>query len=170
MKPSLLLILLGVVLGLFGILALVNPLAASIAVTTLVGVAFLIGGVVQLWLAFSDQTDPHRIWTGIVGAVALLAGISLLANPLGGMISLTLLLGVLFLMTGVARLIVAFRLRQTPVFWLLLLSGAASVLLGVLIFGNFAAAATTLLGLLLGVQLLAEGVALIALGLAARNL
>ncbi len=90
----------------------------------------------------------------------------LLANPLQGLISLTLILGVVFLVTGIARLVLSFRLRDTPMFWLLLLSGAASVLIGVMVFGNFAAAATSLLGLLLGIQLIADGVALLALGIA----
>lgn len=170
MKPSALLILLGIVLVIFGVLALANPLAASIAVTTLVGIAFLLGGVVQLWLAFSDDENPHRIWTGVIGVISLLAGVSLLADPLGGVISLTLLLGVLFLVTGIVRLVMALRLRETPFFWLLLLSGAASVLLGALIFITFPEAASTLLGYLVGFEVLFEGGALIGLGLAARKL
>lgn len=170
MKPSALLILLGIVLVIFGVLALANPLAASIAVTTLVGIAFLLGGVIQLWLAFSDETNPHRVWTGVIGVISLLAGVSLLANPLEGVISLTLLLGVLFLVTGIVRLVMALRLRETPFFWLLLLSGAASVLLGALIFITFPEAASTLLGILVGFEVLFEGGALIGLGLAARKL
>ena len=71
---------------------------------------------------------------------------------------------------GLVRLTMAFRKRDTPLFWVLLLSGAVSALIGVMVFGNFGAAATTLLGLLLGIQLLAEGVALIALGFVARSL
>lgn len=170
MRPSLLLLLLGVLLLIGGILALANPFAASLAVTTIVGVTFLIGGVAQLWLAFSDAEDPHRLWNGFVGLIALLAGVSLLANPLGGLISLTLLLGILFVATGAARLLVAFRNRESPLFWMLLITGALSVLIGVMVIGNIAAAATTLLGVLLGIQLLVEGVALITLGILARRL
>ncbi len=113
---------------------------------------------------------PHRLWTGFVGLLGLLAGLSLLTDPLAGVVSLTLLVGIVLLMTGAVRLGMAWRLRQTPLFWFLLLSGAASVLIGVLVAGNIAAAATSFLGLLLGIQLLADGIGLIALGLIGRRL
>ena len=161
--------LLGLFLIIGGVLSLANPFAASVAVTTLVGIFFLVSGVLGLWFVFRDATQQHRVWNGIVAAMGLIAGVFLLANPLKGMVSLTLILGILFLITGVARLIMAFRLRETQFFWLLLLSGGASALIGILVFSNFAAAAATLLGLLLGIELLAEGVALVALGLIARS-
>ena len=170
MKTSTILILLGAFFALGGILALANPFAASLAVATLVGVVFLIGGAVQLWFAFRDTAQPHRLWNGFVGLMGVVAGVFLLADPLGGAVSLTLLLAVLFLLTGAARVAGAFALRGSPLFWLLLLSGAASVLLGVLILIWFPEAASSLLGLLLGLELVAEGAALIALGIAARKL
>jgi len=169
MRNGGLLIVLGVLLLLGGIAALANPFAASLAVTTLVGIVLIISGATQLWLAFAHSGDPHRLWTAIVAIVALIAGISLIANPLSGVISLTILVGVLFLIMGVSRLVMAFRMRETPYFWLLLLSGAASAIIGILVFSNIMAAATTLLGLLLGIQLLADGIALISLGLFARK-
>ncbi|PTE16375.1 HdeD family acid-resistance protein [Pseudogemmobacter blasticus] len=169
MKPSTLLLLLGAFFALGGLAALANPFAASLTVATLVGAVFLIGGVLQLWIAFSDPTLPHRLWNGVVGALGLLAGVFLLANPLQGVLSLTLLLAVLFLLTGAARIIGAFTLRGSQFFWLLLLSGAASALLGALILIWFPEAASSLLGLLLGFELIAEGAALIVLGIAARN-
>lgn len=169
MKTSTILMLLGAFFALGGILALANPFAASLAVASLVGVVFLIGGALQLWFAFSDAAQPHRLWNGFVGLLGVLAGVFLLADPLSGLVSLTLLLGILFLMTGIARIIGAIALKGSPLFWLLLISGAGSVLLGILIFVWFPAAASSLLGLLLGFELIAEGAALIALGLKARN-
>ncbi|MDQ2066848.1 DUF308 domain-containing protein [Xinfangfangia sp. CPCC 101601] len=169
MKTSTILMLLGGFFALGGILALANPFAASLAVASLTGVVFLIGGVLQLWFAFRDAAQPHRLWNGIVGLMGVLAGVFLLANPLGGLVSLTILLAILFLVTGIARIIGAFALKGSPLFWLLLLSGAASAVLGVLILIWLPEAASSLLGLLLGIELIAEGAALIALGLKARN-
>lgn len=169
MRSSSILILLGVILIIGGVLALANPFAASLAVTTLVGMFFVFGGVLQLWVAFADAGVPHRIWTGFVGLLALLAGISLISNPLAGVISLTLLVGLVFLITGAARLAMSWRLRETPLFWFLLLSGAASVLIGFLVVTDIGAAATSLLGLLLGIELLADGIGLAALGVVARR-
>ncbi len=170
MRTGTLLILLGIVLMVGGGLALANPFAASLAVTTLVGAFLLLAGVLQLGVALVNSAVPHRLWTGFVGLLGLLAGLSLLTDPLAGVVSLTLLVGIVLLMTGAVRLGMAWRLRQTPLFWFLLLSGAASVLIGVLVAGNIAAAATSFLGLLLGIQLLADGIGLIALGLIGRRL
>ena len=170
MRSASILILFGVILFAGGVLAVANPLAASLAVSTLVGVLLLVSGAAQLWVAFADAKVPHRIWTAISALIALVAGVSLLANPLQGLISLTLLIGALFLVGGGIRLAMAFRQRDTLVFWALLLSGAASAVIGILVFANLFAAATSLLGLLLGIQLLADGIALISLGLIARRL
>jgi uncharacterized membrane protein HdeD (DUF308 family) len=170
MRVSTILFVLGAFFVLGGILALANPFAASLTVTVLTGAVFLVGGVLQTWFAFSDQTMPHRVWNGFIGLVGILAGVSLLANPLGGVLSLTLLLAILFVMTGVARIAGAIALRGNVLFWPLLLSGVASVVLGGLILTMFPDAASNVLGLLLGLELVAEGVALVILGIAARKL
>ena len=170
MRSSTILILFGVLMFVGGVVAVANPFAASLAVSTLVGVMLLIGGAAQLWVASADAFVPHRVWTVIAALIALVAGVSLLANPLQGLISLTLLLGALFLVSGIIRLSMAFGQRDQLVFWAFLLSGAASAVIGILVLANLMAAATTLLGLLLGIQLLADGIALISLGAIARRL
>jgi uncharacterized membrane protein HdeD (DUF308 family) len=170
MRSATILILLGVILLAGGLMALFNPFAASLAVTTLVGAFLVVSGAVQLWVALADPFVRHRVWTGIVALIGLVAGVSLLANPLQGVISLTLLVGVLFLFTGGIRLAMAFSVRESPLFWVLLIAGLASAIIGIMVFSNILAAATTLLGLLLGLQLLVDGIALVSLGLLARSL
>ena len=164
MKPSTILMVVGALLALGGIIALLNPVAASLAVTTLVGIFFLVGGVVQAWAVFQDEAGIDRVWNGIVALLTIVAGVWLLANPLEGTISLTLILGILFVIMGVARLALASRFQGSPLRWLLLLSGAASILIGILVFTDFASLATSLLGILLGIQLIAEGGGLLAIG------
>lgn len=169
MKLPVLFIIAGALMVVGGFLALANPFAASIAVTTLVGAFLLVGGVGQLWAAYSTPEDDHRVWHGILGVLSLILGVMLMANPLAGTLSLTLVVGLLFLLNGAGRMIVALRLRDTRYYWLLLLSGALSVLIGILVLGNIATAATWLLGVLLGFQLITEGAVLLALGLLARQ-
>ncbi|MCF3595213.1 DUF308 domain-containing protein [Rhodobacteraceae bacterium LMO-12] len=172
MKPSAILILVGVLLFIGGVFAFANPLAASMAVTTLVGIAFLLGGVLQAWAAFQSDAamlPGGRIWNGLWAVMGIVVGVWLLANPLEGVVSLTLLLGVVFLFTGIMRIMLGFGIAQAQTKWLLILSGVAGVVIGVLIFGNIAEAATTLLGLLLGIELLSQGVALLLLGFLGRK-
>ncbi len=169
MKTSTVLMVLGVFFALGGLLALAFPFVATMAVTTFVGAVFLVGGVLGIWFAFRDAGQPHRFWNGFIGLMGVIAGVSLLANPFSGAISLTIILAVLFLLTGAARVAGAFSLRGTPLFWMLLVSGVVSIVLSGLIFYWFPAVASSLLGILLGFELIAEGAALIALGVAARK-
>lgn len=172
MRPSAILILVGVLLLVGGILAFANPMAASLAVTTLVGIAFLAGGVLQAWVAFQGDAvvlPGGRLWNGLWALMGILAGVWLLANPLEGVVSLTLLLGIVFLLTGIMRIMLGVGIQQAQTKWLLILSGVAGVVIGVLIFGNIAEAATTLLGFLLGIELLSQGIALLLLGLMGRK-
>ncbi len=85
------------------------------------------------------------------------------------MVSLTLVVAVMFLVTGATRLWLAWRMRETRLFWLLALTGALSVLLGGIILAGFPATAATILGLLLAIELLSSGASLIALGLMRRG-
>ena len=172
MKPSAILILVGILMLLGGIFAFANPLAASLAVTTLVGIAFLAGGVLQAWAAFQGNVDTlpgGRVWNGLWELMGIIAGAWLLANPLQGVVSLTLLLGIVFLLTGIMRILLGFGIAQPQAKWLLILSGILGVVIGVLIFGNIAEAATALLGLLLGLELLSQGIALLLLGFWGRK-
>lgn len=159
----------GLLLILGGILALANPLAASIAVEQLVGIVMLVCGAVQLWAVFRDQGQDGRLWNGFTALLGIIAGVFLLANPLQGMVSLTLIVGILFLIGGVVRLLLAFRNKQGNLFWILLLSGVVSAIVGIMVLGNIAAAATALLGIMLGIELLSDGIGLMALGFLARS-
>jgi uncharacterized membrane protein HdeD (DUF308 family) len=85
------------------------------------------------------------------------------------MISLALLVTILLAANGMVRLVLAFRMRATRFFWPMLISGALSVLLAMYILANFATASVTLLGILLGVELLFNGAGLIALAFFLRS-
>ncbi|MGI3163791.1 HdeD family acid-resistance protein [Pseudooceanicola sp. 200-1SW] len=169
MKLSTTFLLIGVVLAVMGLLALANPFAASLAVTSLVGVVFMVSGVAQAWVEF--QAGPHqgRRRNALVALLTIVAAVWLLANPLSGTLSLTLLLGAIFFVMGFVRLAMAASLRGAPFFWLVLLSGGASLAIGLLVLFDVGAAATTFLGLLLGIQLVAEGAGLFAFGLITRH-
>ena len=71
------------------------------------------------------------LWALLFGALSLVVGISLVFNPLAGMVSLTLLVAVLLLATGVTKLFYAFSLRPVTGWIWVLLSGLVSVILGV---------------------------------------
>lgn len=169
MKLSTSSIVIGIVMVLCGGVALANPFAASLTVTSLVGMMFLVIGVALAWATFNDRGGEGRFWLGLAALLDIVLGVWLLANPLAGTVSLTLMVGALFFVLGLIRLFVAFQSVAGRMRGLLILSGLASVLIGALVFTDFGQAATQLLGVLLGIELLVDGAGLVALGLLMRR-
>ena len=156
-------IILGVISILAGVLALANPLSATLAAEQLAGWGFLIVGVLEIYLAFRAEGWGARIWAILVALAFILLGIALLGNPLEGIVTLTIIAGILFMATGIFRVVMSFSLRGTGAFWLVLVSGLLAIGLAVMIFGNFPASVVTLLGVLLAIELISNGVSMIAL-------
>src|ERR1700675_2239137 len=82
----------GIVLVLLGMLAIVIPPLATLAVTILVGWLFLISGVVGLVTTFWAKGAPGFWWSLVSAVIAIIAGLFLLVDPLSGTVSLTLVL------------------------------------------------------------------------------
>lgn len=169
MKATTLTIVTGALALLGGIAALAFPLPASLAVTAFVAVFFLIGGAGGLYAGVFDADLPRRGWVLAFGLVQVVLGVWLLARPFEALVSLTLLAAIAFVIGGAGRVFYAFAFRGTGVFWLLALSGAVSAALGFYVLFNLAVAAPVLLGLLLAIELISVGVALISVGLALRK-
>src|SRR5690606_26044025 len=104
------------------------------------------------------------------GVLMLLVGISLIFNPLAGMVSLTLLVALLFLVVGVVKVMYAFSLRPVGGWGWVLASGLLSLVLGVMILANFPWSAVSVLGILLGVELVSNGVLFLFVALGLRKL
>lgn len=162
-------LLLGILSVVFGVFVLANPIAASITVTMLAGVMFAISGGFQLFAGFGEDGAMAKLLGIGLGVLMLLLGASLLFRPLEGVISLATLVTILFAANGILRLITSFQMRETPFFWPMLLSGALSVLLAGYIAANFFEIAPALLGMLLGIELLFNGVGLIVLAFFLRT-
>lgn len=169
MRHWYLLLIGGIVAILGGLFALFNPLAATLTATVLAAWLFIIMGAFLIATVFSEMGWGRRIWTFLLGVLAVFVGISILGNPLEGVLALTLVVGIAFLAEGVVKLLMAFSARGTPYFWMVLLSGAISVLLGGMILSNFPQSAMSILGILLAIDLLSTGISLVALSLHARD-
>jgi uncharacterized membrane protein HdeD (DUF308 family) len=153
-----------------GLLALFNPFAATLAATLMAGWTFVILGVVQIIESFQLRGWGGFLWALLFGVLTLLVGISLVANPLAGMVSLTILVAALFIITGVTKVMYGFSLRPISGWGWVLASGVLSLLIAVMIFSNFPWAAASVLGILLGVELLSNGVLFLLVALGVRKL
>jgi uncharacterized membrane protein HdeD (DUF308 family) len=158
-------IALGILMIILGIVAIASPFIASITIELLLGWLFVIGGILQGVYAFQQNRDGSSMALKLILAVLyLVAGILLLLNPLAGAISLTLIIGVFFFVDGVFRVIWAFQLKPAPQWGWVLVNGILMIILGILIWSQWPFNALWILGLLVGVGLLVNGIATLVFG------
>jgi len=159
----------GVVMIIAGVLSLVLPFAAGLAVTAVIGATLLAGGVVQMLLAFKAGAFGRGLMIFLLGLLAAVAGIYTLTQPVAALASLTLLLAAYFIATGVLAAIAAFQVRPSQGWGWMLANGIITILLGVMITSQWPLSGAWAAGILVGVHLLSSGVALAALGSAVRK-
>jgi uncharacterized membrane protein HdeD (DUF308 family) len=161
----------GIVLLVLGAIAIIVPEIATLAVAILLGWLLLISGVVGLISTLRMRSAPGFIWSLISAILGIAVGGILLVRPVGGIISLTLLLIVFFLIEGVASILFALdHRRQLSGRWgIMLLSGIVDILLAAIILAGFPGSSAWVIGLLLGINLVFGGAALISMALAARQ-
>ena len=152
-----------------GILALINPFAATLAAVFLAGWTFLLFGVIQLIHAFRVTGWPGFLWSLLLGVLTVAVGVSLLFNPVSGALSLTLIVAILFLVLGAVKIMYGLSLRPVSGWGFAALSGVISVLLGVMILADYPWSATAILGVLLAIELLSNGIFLLMIALGLRK-
>lgn len=161
----------GILLVVFGLAAMIVPPAASLAATILLGWLFLISGIAGLALTFWAREMPGFWWSLISAALAVLAGLILLAKPAQGTLTLTIVVGAYFLAEGVATIMYALEhRRELSGRWSwMLVAGLMDILIAAIIITGLPESAMWALGLLVGVNLLFGGATLIGVALAARS-
>jgi len=161
----------GIVLILLGAAAIVLPVVATLAFTLIIGWLFLISGIVGLITTFWMRNAPGFWWALLSAVIALAAGIVLILWPISGTLSLTLVLIAFFVVEGIATLMYAFEHRaQLSGRWAwMLASGIVDLILAGIIFAGLPETATWALGLLVGINMLFGGTAMIGMALAARD-
>jgi uncharacterized membrane protein HdeD (DUF308 family) len=161
----------GIILLILGILAIVVPPIATIAVEVLVGWLLLMSGVVGLIATLRMRGAPGFWWSLISAVLGIVAGVVLLRWPLSGALSLTLILTVFLVLEGLVSILYAFEhKRELSGRWgAMLFSGVVDLLLAGIIFSGFPGTAAWAIGLLVGVNLVFGGSALIAMALHARK-
>jgi uncharacterized membrane protein HdeD (DUF308 family) len=162
----------GIVLVVLGLLAIVVPPIATLAVEILIGWLFLVSGVVGLVTTFWMRHAPGFWWALLSAVLGIGAGIVLLAWPLSGVLSLTLILIVFFTIEGVATIMYALEhKRELSGRWgWMLASGIVDLILAGIIFAGLPGTAAWAIGLLVGINMIFGGSALIAMAMHARAL
>jgi uncharacterized membrane protein HdeD (DUF308 family) len=161
----------GILLAILGIAALILPPYAGLAITIFLGWMFLISGIGGLVITFWARNMPGFWWSLISAALAVLAGMILLARPVQGVLTLTIVLGAYFLAEGVATIMYALEhRRELSGRWSwLLISGLVDIAISFMVIAGLPSSADWAVGVLVGINLLFGGATLIGMALAARN-
>lgn len=160
----------GLILELLGLIAFAMPLIGSLAINFLIGWLFIMGGVVRLVPLFRARHLPGYWWSVAAAVLAIVVGIFLIAAPLQGLLSLTLLLIVLFLIEGSAAIVSALDFRHHAKGWgWMLFRGVADLILVALILIGWPGSAAWAIGILAGVNLFLMGLTLVMLAVGARS-
>ena len=161
----------GIILVILGLIAILLPPLATITFTIIIGWLFLISGIVGLTTTFMMRNAPGFWWSLLSGILGVAAGIVLLIWPISGALSLTLLLSAFFIVEGVASIMYAIdhRNQLTGRWGWMLLSGIVDLILAGIIVAGLPGTAAWALGLLVGINMLFGGTAMIGMALAARH-
>jgi uncharacterized membrane protein HdeD (DUF308 family) len=161
----------GIVLLVLGVLAILLPPLATLAVTIIFGWIFLISGLIGWVTTLGARGAPGFWWSLLSALLATAAGLILLIQPVGGALSLTLLLIAFFVIEGVVSIMYALEHRRelTGRWEWMLVSGIIDLVLAGIIFAGLPGTAAWALGVLVGVNMIFGGVALIAMALHARR-
>jgi uncharacterized membrane protein HdeD (DUF308 family) len=161
----------GIVLVILGLLALLAPVIASVAATVFFGWLLLLSGVIGLVATFRTRHAPGFWWSLLSAVIGIVAGILLLGWPLLGTLSLTAVLIAFLFAEGVVSIMYALEHRNalSGRWGWMLASGILDMGLGVLLFIGLPGTALWALGLLLGINMVFGGWALIFMALHARR-
>ena len=161
----------GIVLVILGMAAILLHAIATLAITLVIGWLFLISGGVGLITTFWMRQAPGFWWALFSAVIGIVAGLLLLARPITGTLSLTLVLVAFFMLEGIATIMYAIDHRgQLSGRWIwMLVSGIVDLILAGIIFAGLPGTAAWALGLLVGINMLFGGTAMIGMALAARN-
>ena len=161
----------GIILCVLGFGAIVVPLIAGLATTVFLGWLFVVSGLVGLFCTFRARSAPGFGWSILSAAAAVIVGAILLWNPLQGMATLTFVLVAYFIVDGgaIIFLAIAHRRELSGKWQWMLVNGVIDLFLAGIIISGFPGTLVWALGLLVGIDLLFGGAALIAMALEARK-
>jgi uncharacterized membrane protein HdeD (DUF308 family) len=147
-----------------GVFAIIFPFFATIASTFFFGWLFVFSGISQIIYAFHSRRSSHFFWQFVLGILYFLSGIFIVSNILEGVLTITLILGITIFVQGIIQVSIAFKIRRRFSKWVsVLMSGIIGIIFGIFIWSNFPFNALWIIGLLVGVNLLADGIWMLSL-------
>ena len=161
----------GVVMMVLGLLAIAVPEIASLAIAIFIGWLFFVGGILRTISVLQHRQMPGFAWSLLTAVLAVVLGLVLIARPIAGVLTLTIVLVVFFVIEGITAFMLAIEHRRHLTSWIwILFSGLVDLLLAFLIWDGWPSSAGWAIGLLVGINMVFVGLSLIMTALAARQM
>lgn len=161
---------LSVLMIIAGVLAIVVPPAAGIAVAILVGWLLVFSGGAHLAFAWRTRTTAGFLWELLLGILYVAVGAYVLLHPVAGLATLTLALAIYLFVEGILELALSFLLRPMPGSSWILLDGIITLILAVMIWRTWPSSTEWVIGTLVGASMLFSGLTRFMLCRAGRRL
>ena len=159
---------LGIVQIIAGSIAITVPLIASLIAVGIFGALLIMTGIMQLVHAFQLRSWTRSPWYWLGGVLYGIAGIAVVAHPLGGALTLAILIAILCFAEGTLRIVFGMTVRPVVGWGWLVAAGLGSIVVGVILLVGWPATALWATGLLLGVNLIFNGIVNATLAIATR--
>lgn len=163
------LLALGIALVFLGLIAVIDAVAVSVISIIFFGWVLIVAGIVEAIHAFRHRNGGHFFLHVLDAVFSFIVGIMLLRDSLAGLLVMTLLLAVYFIVAGIFRIVAALTVRVPGSIWMLV-DGIITLILGILVWAQWPTAALWIIGLFIGINLITTGFSQMLLAFAVRRL
>ena len=161
---------LGILFVVLGVVALGMPVAMTLTTVVFFAVLLFAGGIFQIIDAFKCKGWKGTVWHVLIGLLYIVAAGVIFNNPALGSLTLTAMLGMIFIAIGVLRIVMSLQLRHHSGGWgWLLFAGVISILLGAAILLKWPATGLVVIGVLVAIEMIMHGWSYVFMALAARK-
>lgn len=161
---------LGAVLLLFSAIVFFNITTTTLVTTWLIGLFLLLGGAANVIQALFTERWSKSVGSMLAGVLYIFGGIMIMREPAQGSLLITILAMLALAASGIARIGIAIAHRDVTGWWVVLLGGITSIAIGVLLLASLPWSGTWVLGMLIGTELLVQGISWLVFGLGLKRL
>lgn len=159
----------GILLAFLGMIAWMTPLFSGLTITIMIGMLMLFGGIAGTVYSFQSPSFKEGMWKFLFGGLTLLFGIVIIAFPGEGLGALTIVLTIFFIVEGISKLVIAFKVKPNEGWGWILFSGILSLLFAIIIIAKWPVSGAWAVGITVGAYLLAFGLSMISFGASAKE-
>jgi uncharacterized membrane protein HdeD (DUF308 family) len=153
-----------------GLVTIGIPVIAGVAVTVIVAWLLLFNGLLHVAFAWRAGRPGAVVWEILLGILYGAIGFYLLASPVAGLESLTLVVALYLFLEGALEFALSLRLRPAPGSGWLMLDGIITLILAVMIWSTWPSSAAWVIGTLIGISMLFSGITRLMFSMAVRRI